>query len=235
MASPLENIIALSDPGSVTAEALRYLRTNILFLDQSRNIKVIAVTSPLIGEGKTFIASNLAAATAQSDKKTLLIDGDLRHMGLSKLFGLGESSGLSNILKNKELTSGEFLLKDMPIHDIGIENLAFLPSGPAAPNPSELLSMRSMDRILTLARQEFDIVYIDISPVLTVTDPILIAKKTDGLILVVAERMTNTKAAQMAYNILKDANVHIIGTVLNRAEKTEAGYEMQSAGSKRKP
>lgn len=218
MASMFKDIITYTDPNSPTSETIRCLRTNILFLNMGKDSKVISVTSPAPQEGKTFLAANLSVATAQSKKKTLIIDCDLRRMGLSRIFALGGKKGLSNILGSKGIS-----LKNIPLYDVGIENLTVLPSGPNPPNPAELLEQEGIDNILSLVRNEFDIVYVDVPPVLSVADPIIVCKKTDGTILIVMADSTPQKAALRTYSLLKEAGINIMGTVLNKVDAGLSG------------
>jgi protein-tyrosine kinase len=214
----LKNLIVETDPNSPTAETIRCLRTNILFLNMGRASKVISLTSPAPQEGKSFLTANLAAATAQSNKKTLVIDCDMRRMGLSRMLGLGGKKGLSNILAKKEVS-----LKGLYLYDIGIENLKVLPSGPTPPNPAEILGQEGVDSLLAIARNEFDIVYIDVPPVLSVADPIIICKKTDTTILIVMADTTPQKAAIRTYSLLKEAGINMMGIVLNKVDAGLSG------------
>ena len=216
----LTGIIVNTDPNSPTAEAIRCLRTNILFLNIGKEAKVIELTSPAPQEGKSFLIANLAVATAQSNKKTMLIDCDLRRIGLSRVFRLsGKEPGLSSVL-----IKGKTSLKELPFYDLGIENLSFLPSGPPPPNPAELLERDIMNEVLAIGRENFDIIYIDVPPILSVTDPIIVSKKVDSVILVVMADTTQQKALSRSYSLLKEANVNILGTVLNKVDAGVGGY-----------
>ncbi|MFH1867943.1 MAG: CpsD/CapB family tyrosine-protein kinase [Candidatus Omnitrophota bacterium] len=218
MTGMLKDVITYTDPNSPTSETIRCLRTNILFLNMGKDSKVISLTSPAPQEGKTFLAANLAVATAQSKKKTLIIDFDLRRMGLSRVFGLGGKEGLSNVLARKNIT-----LSNIPFCDVGIENFTVLPSGPSPPNPAELLEQEGVDTVLSIVRKEFDIIYVDVPPVLSVADPIIVCKKTDGVILVVMADSTPQKAALRTYSLLKEAGINIMGTVLNKVDAGLSG------------
>jgi len=216
-----DKLILHTDPSSPTSEAVRCLRTNILFLNKGEYVKVIALTSAFPGEGKSFLVANLGVATAQSNKKTLLIDCDIRKQGLSNIFGVDKSKGLCDVLlKKKE----ELSIDNIPVVDTGIANLSLIPSGLYASNPSELLSSPVLEHIILMARDNFDIIFLDMPPVLSVADPVIVAQKVDALIFVVAANTTNKKAAKRAYSVLKGANLNIIGTVLNRADAGAGGY-----------
>jgi capsular exopolysaccharide synthesis family protein len=118
----------------------------------------------------------------------------------------------------------EINLKDLPLYNVGVENLTILPSGPVPPNPAELLELDKVDRILEMARKEYDIIYVDIPPILSVTDPIVVAKRTDAVVFIVMANVTAVKAATRAYSLLKSANINIIGTVLNKVEMAMSEY-----------
>lgn len=219
MADIQEELITYVDPKSAASEAIRCLRTNIQFLNVGKKSQVVVITSSAPKEGKTFVAANLAMVTAQSNKKTLLLDCDLRRPYLHKLFGSSGKEGLSTILSGEALS-----LEDIPLYDTGIENLTLLPSGPIPPNPAELLDRITMDKILSMAREEFEIIYVDTPPLLSVTDPVIVSKRADGVILVVMADVTPQKAAARSYNLLKEAGANIIGTVLNKVDIGLGGY-----------
>jgi len=214
---PIE-VIACSDPESLTAEAIRCLRTNVLFINTGKDTKVIGITSSLPGEGKSFITTNLAVTTANSKKKTAVIDCDLRRAGSSKLFNVAGKKGLSDLLATSDITK-----ESLPLCDIGVENLCILPAGSTPKNPAELLGLMTMDKVLSIMREEFDIIYIDVPPVLAVTDPIIISKKADAIIFIVKAGATAKKAVARAYGSLKNSGANIIGTVLNNMD-TGIGY-----------
>ena len=216
-----DKLILLTDSSSPTAEAIRCLRTNILFLNKGEHIKVIALTSSFPREGKSFLTANLGVATAQSNKKTLLIDCDIRKQGLSNIFGIDKSHGLCDVLVKKE---ENLLIDNMPILSTGIDNLSLIPSGLYTANPSELLSNPVLGDLIIKARENFDIIFLDMPPVLSVTDPVIIAQKADALMFIVAAQTANKKAVVRAYSILKRTNLKIIGTVLNRADAGTGGY-----------
>ena len=214
-----KKILVLSDALSPAAEATRCLRTNILFLNQG-DCKIIGITSAVPREGKTFLISNTAALTAQSGKKTLLIDCDIRKHGLSNMWGVQHAKGISDLLSG----DNPLLLEEGYLMDVGVKNLRILPAGMARANPSEQLGSVSMDKVLSAARQLFDIVYVDVPPVLAVTDPVIMAKKMDALIFVAAAYHANKKSVERAYKMLKEVGANIIGTVFNKIDAGVFGY-----------
>jgi polysaccharide biosynthesis transport protein len=216
-------LIINDDPSSPAAEAIRCLRTNILFLNPDFTNKVISFTSSIPGEGKSFLCANLGAAVAQSKKKTLLIDCDLRRKGLSNIFGMENAKGLYDAL-GKEKEYENILINDIPISSTNIDNLSLIPSGLYLHNPAELLSGVVLDKIIMLVKEKFDIVVVDLPPVLSVTDPLIVAKKSDSLVFTVGANVSKKKAILRTYNILKSGNVNIMGTVLNMADSGIGGY-----------
>jgi len=218
MAYSTEELIAISEPDSPVAEAIRCLRTNLRFINTEKGTQAIVITSSVPGEGKTLVTSNLAVITAQSGKKTLLIDGDLRRPNIGRIFKFDSKRGLSTLLEKSDVA-----FEDIPLYDVGIKNLSILPSGIIPPNPAELLERKIFDKALAILKEHFDRIYIDMSPLLSVTDPVITAKKVDGAILVVMASHTARKAVIRSYNILKDADVKIFGTILNKIH-TGAGY-----------
>ncbi|HEY3130392.1 MAG TPA: polysaccharide biosynthesis tyrosine autokinase [Acidobacteriota bacterium] len=181
------------DPKSVASEAYRTMRTNIGSVMTRTNSKVIMITSSVLQEGKTTSTTNLATAFAQTGRKTLLIDGDLRRPHADKIFGIEKAPGLSDVLLGtrelqecyrtiEDFVLGKFGLKMGRITP-GLEYLYLLPAGRAAENPAELLNSAATDRLIAQVRERFDVIIIDISPILPVADASILAPKVDGVVL----------------------------------------------------
>ncbi|MFC1807687.1 CpsD/CapB family tyrosine-protein kinase [Candidatus Omnitrophota bacterium] len=213
-----KDVVTFYDPTSPLSEAVKCLRTNLQFLIKDKQNDVIAITSAAPKEGKSFVIANLAVATAQVNKRTLVIDCDMRRPTIHKLFGIKCKEGLSEVLQAKERD-----LAEVSIYDSGVENLAILPCGSIPINPAELLETDALDNLLAMAREEFDVIYIDTPPVLSVADPIIISKKTAGIILVIMAQSTMEKAALRAYAMLKKSGANLLGTVFNRVETRAVG------------
>jgi non-specific protein-tyrosine kinase len=133
------NLITLTNPRSPAAEAYRTLRTNLYFSSLDRALESLVVTSAAPGDGKSTALSNLAVTMAQGEKRTILVDADLRQPSLHTLFGVGNNQGLTT------MTVDESALAEPPLVATDVENLWLLPSGPLPPNPAEILGSRRME------------------------------------------------------------------------------------------
>lgn len=214
-----KNLIVNKSPKSIQAEAYRSLRTNMNFLSVDKDLKTLVVTSSSAREGKSTVISNLAITLANTNKKVLIIDADNRKAKIHKFFEINNVAGLSNALFDKEHFS-RFVKKTE------IENLFILPSGPAAPNPSELLESNAMKDLIEVTKGEYDYVLIDTPPVGLVTDAAIISEISDGLILVVASEQTDKKNFKEAVESLKKVDANILGVVLNKLKgENLVGYK----------
>jgi capsular exopolysaccharide synthesis family protein len=204
------------DPKSIAAESYRTLRTNIQYSSFDKEYKVIMVTSSEPGEGKSTIAGNLALSFAQDGKRVLLIDCDLRKPSLHKKFKISNLVGLSDVLIGKEDLK-------TALHRYN-ENLVVLTSGKIPPNPSEMLSSKTMSMLLEELKGVFDCVILDTPPVQAVTDSQILSTKADGTILVIRAERTKRDSVQNALGLLKKVNANIIGTVLNGVDSGRNKY-----------
>jgi polysaccharide biosynthesis transport protein len=191
------------------AEAHRALRTALLFTTNAATHRVIQITSPCAGDGKTTLAANLGFSLAQSGKKVLLIDADLRHPRLHTLFGLADRIGLSSFLTDQADLSDAILRTDVP-------GLALLPSGPRQHNPAELLTSPRLKELLDTLRGDFDYILIDTPPLLTVSDPCVVVQRADAVLLVIRNSRNCRPRAQQARAVLDTMGAKILGIVLNR-------------------
>lgn len=205
--------IVCSHPKSKAAESFRSLRTNTQFLNFNQSLKTLMVTSPGPGEGKTSVATNLAASIAQTDSRVLLCSCDLHSPRAESLLAEpnGRGHGLTHVL------TGQSDLEDS-IRPTTVENLWLLPTGPLPPNPSELLGSPAMGEVLAQAAQSMDYVVIDTPPVLGLSDAAVLAPQVDGTVIVVQAARTSRTSAQEAVGVLKRLDAKMVGAVLNRAE-----------------
>lgn len=212
-------LFTLKNPKSIVSEAFRTLRTNIQFTNIDKKIKTIVVTSSNQGEGKTTVASNLAASMAQTDKNVLLIDCDMRKPRIHKVFGITNLDGLTNILM------GEKKLVDVEYKgDQDIKSLTVVISGPIPPNPAELLGSRRMKEFLEDVRDQFDMIILDSPPINLVTDSAILSTLTDGTILVIEVGQTDIEAAKSGKELLDKVHANLIGVVLNKIPVSGRSY-----------
>jgi len=201
-------LYTLDHPKASISEAFRMLRTNLMFTNVDRNVKVLLFTSSGPQEGKSVIVANLGVALAQTGKKVLIADCDLRKPVQHEIFGLNKEIGVTKFL------TGYCSWEDA-LQSTQLDNLWLLASGPVPPNPAELLGSKSMDRMMELVCDSFDYVMIDSPPVGAVVDPVILSRKADGVIVVARSGYTKMGALKETYNLLKKAEAHILGTVLN--------------------
>ena len=214
-------LVSASSPRSAAAEAYRTLRTNLQFSALDRDLRCILVTSPTAGDGKTTVAANLAVALAESGKRVLLIDCDLRRPGLHAVFGLPRSPGLT-----EALVSGQEQVPSVPT---AIPDLQLLPAGEPPPNPAEFIASARLARLLARAREAADYVVLDSPPVTVVADPAVLATLSDGVLLVVSAGRTRRELAQRAKEQLEKVGAHLLGAVLNNARLGRSAREYHAA------
>jgi capsular exopolysaccharide synthesis family protein len=216
-AAPLSQIelVPHERPRTLISESYRSLRTALL-LSSARELKAIAVTSAVAGEGKTATASNLAVVLAQLGRQVLLVDCDLRKPRLHQVFRVSNRSGLVNQLTATADPESVFLPTEVP-------NLWLTPSGPIPPNPSELLSSDRMRDWLKAMRARFDYVVIDTPPALAVTDATIIGLLADGVVLTLRSGKVTREEARLCRDRLSQAGIKILGAVLNRYRSLQTG------------
>jgi capsular exopolysaccharide synthesis family protein len=219
-ASGLEAIQVHVAPESVESEAFRTLRTTLAFSGQ--DMDRIAITSTEPGDGKTTVISNLAVSYAHAGKRTLLIDCDLRRPGLTKLFELRGSGGVSEILRSDQDIAA---LCDERVQGTGIDGLEILPCGPKPSNPAELLSGPRLSDLLAWAETHYDQILVDCPPIMAASDAAIVGRLTDSLILVVQPEKNHRRLVLRAVNGLAAIGVHIGGVVANRiSTEKNSGY-----------
>jgi capsular exopolysaccharide synthesis family protein len=195
-------------PGSLEAEAFRAVRTALYFSTHGESQKVIQVTSPNKGDGKSTVAANLALSIAQSGKTVLLIDADFRRPRQHRLFGMSSPTGLASVL------SEDCELIDA-IQPTGFPGLSLLPCGPRPNNPAELLTSPRLEVVFEMLRDRYDYVIVDTPPLLAVTDPCVVAARVDGLLLTIRVSKDGRPAAVRAREMLMPLGVKILGAVVN--------------------
>jgi len=216
-------LITREEPRSPVAEAYRTLRTNIQFAGVARDVSSLLVTSSVPAEGKTTTICNLAVTMAQGGKRVLLIDADLRKSSVHRVFELSNRAGLTTLLI-REAEPGDVtqILE-------GVPGLHVITAGPTPPNPAELLGSRRMQELLEAFKGDYDLVLLDTSPVLAVTDAQVLSQIVGGVLLVVGSGSVNRDRLKKTKALLDRVRAPLIGAVLTRkkAEKgSEYGYYM---------
>jgi capsular exopolysaccharide synthesis family protein len=212
-----ERLVTLLEPTSVAAEAYRTLRTNLLYAAvPDQHPKVIELTSPGPGEGKSTTCANLGVVLAQASKDVLIVDCDFRKPVIHKFFGMRNIHGMVDVLVSQR-----------ELQDVGAEpakGLKVIPVGYIPPNPTELLGIRRFSELLASFREQFDYVLIDAPPVGVVSDPAIIATQADGVLLISDAQNTRKGAVRQAMRSLEAVGATVVGTVMNNAELTKESY-----------
>ena len=182
------------------------------------------ITSSMPGEGKTMIVSNLATVTADSGKRVLVIDCDLRKPALHKAFKLDRSRGLVNYLAG-ELEYNEIIISNQL--DIGLD---IIPSGPIPPNPTELLMSEKFRKLLDKAAVEYDYIFIDSPPCLNMADAAILGRLADRILFTVSANKTRVDFIKRSIEQLKQVDIDVAGIVLNRFSFKNSGYKYYQYG-----
>lgn len=211
-----ERPVTLLEPTSVAAEGYRTLRTNLFYGLVDNPPKTIVLTSPNPREGKSTTCANLGVVLAQAGKKTLIVDCDLRRPTMHKVFQLRNVWGLVNLLARE-------CEMQMALQQV-IPDLSVISAGPMPRNPAELLSSKNFASFLDQAREEFDYVLIDSTPVQPVADSAILASQGDGVLLVLDAQNTRKGAVRQSKRALEVVGASIIGTVMNDFKASKSGY-----------
>jgi capsular exopolysaccharide synthesis family protein len=208
-------------PHSDVAEAYRTVRTAITFRidtqSEHENVKVLLVTSPAPGDGKSTVASNLAIALAQAGRKVLLIDADMRRPMIHKIYDVDSEFGLSTLL-------GGLSTLEQAIHRTSTEHLDILPCGPLPANPAELLSSPVLQDVLRVVSGRYDQIILDSPPAVPVTDACILASITNLTVLVLRAEKSTTRMSRHARDALLSVGAEILGVVVNDAPRGSDGY-----------
>ncbi|MEH9071750.1 polysaccharide biosynthesis tyrosine autokinase [Klebsiella pneumoniae] len=210
-------LLATTNPADLAIEAIRGLRTSLHFamIEARNNILMISGASP--NAGKTFISSNLAAVVAQTGKKVLFIDTDMRKGYVHKVFDVENDNGLSNYLSGK--LGLEATLKKIP--EAGFD---FISCGVVPPNPTELLMHRRMEEMLKWASQNYDLVILDTPPILAVTDAAIIGHYAGTTLLVARFELNTVKEMDVAFKRFEQSGIVAKGCILNGIVKKASSY-----------
>jgi len=215
--SPVDpKLVAFSRPKSHPAEAYRTIRTALYFSTRGERHKVLQVTSPNLGDGKSTTCANLAVSIAQSGKKVLLIDADFRRPRVHTVLGLENSVGMTSVI------AGEAEIPDA-VQATAVPNLWAMTSGPRPHNPSELLSLPRFDELLAILKEQYDFVLVDTPPLLAVSDPSVVAPRIDGVLLTMQISKRSRPEARRAAKMLDEIGAKVVGVIVNQV-RGAAGY-----------
>lgn len=220
-----DELVVFDKPKSSLSENIRTIRTNLEFTAVNGGLKTILITSSISGEGKSFIASNLAAAFAQTGKKVLLIDCDIRKGRLHKIFDVDDNSlGLSNLLIDDELVNDVEINGSKYIIETKVNNLYMIPRGTIAPNPSELLGSPRASRLLEILKQKFDYIILDCGPTIGLPDALILARLADKVVIVSSLNYTPMDMLINTKKSLENVQANIAGIVINRVKGSSNNY-----------
>ncbi len=211
-------LVTITDPRSPASEAYRTLRTNLSFYSLDKPLRTLVVTSPAAGEGKSTTIANLAVTMAQSGRRTILVDTDLRRPTLHELFGAQMSPGLTDAIMAEA--------GDLPLRKTEVENLWLLSSGSKPPNPADMLGAARMEQIIAQLAEQADIVLFDAPPVMAAADAAILGARVDGVLLVIQAGKTRRDQAERARETLEKSRAHVVGAALTNAPKDSSmgGY-----------
>ncbi|CCQ10285.1 Tyrosine-protein kinase Wzc [Pseudoalteromonas luteoviolacea B = ATCC 29581] len=203
-----KSILAVDNPADLSIEAMRSLRTSLHFAMLEAKNNIIAISGPSPGVGKSFISVNLATVLAQSGKKVLIIDADLRKGYLQTQFGMQWEEGLSDYLSNR-------LTLEQITKSSSVEGLDVITRGQIPPNPSELLMHENFTRLISEVKGKYDLVIIDTPPILAVTDPAIVSAHAGSTLLVTRYGQTHAKELEVTRSRFEQNGIDIKGVVFN--------------------
>ncbi|HFX6878196.1 TPA: polysaccharide biosynthesis tyrosine autokinase [Klebsiella pneumoniae] len=215
--SEYQSFLAVDNPADLAIEAIRGLRTSLHFamMEARNNVLMISGASP--NAGKTFVSSNLAAIIAQTGKKVLFIDTDMRKGYTQKLFNLSNDNGLSDVLSGKIEVS-------KAIKKVSSAGFDYISRGMVPPNPAELLMHRRLGELITLVSQSYDIVILDTPPILAVTDAAIIGNYVGTTLLIARFEQNTTKEIEVSFKRFEQSGVIVKGCILNGVVKKASSY-----------
>ncbi|HCN4548669.1 TPA: polysaccharide biosynthesis tyrosine autokinase, partial [Escherichia coli] len=215
-AAEYQGFLALDNPADIALEAIRGLRTSLHFamMDAKNDILMISGAGP--NAGKTFVSTNLAAVTAQTNKKVLFIDADMRKGYTHKLFNVNNDNGLSDYLSGRVDTE-----KCIKAISAGFD---FISRGAVPPNPAELLMNSRLEKLLDWAKDNYELVIVDTPPILAVTDAAIIGRHVGTTLLVARFELNTPKEIEVSLRRFDNSGVHINGCILNGVMKKASSY-----------
>ena len=215
-------ILAVTDPGNLSVEGFRSLRTSLHFAMMDSRTNSVALTSPAPGVGKSFTAVNLAVVAAQAGQRVCLVDADIRRGYLRRYFDIAkDQQGLSDFLAGEAKLDKILLSTEVP-------KLSVITTGHYPPNPSELLMSSSLQDLMRQLDSRFDLIIVDTPPALAVTDPVIVGRQVGATIAVARFDVTPLREIDAMHRLLRSSGVNVAGAVLNGFDparaKVSSGY-----------
>ncbi|EPH0115171.1 TPA: polysaccharide biosynthesis tyrosine autokinase [Escherichia coli] len=212
-----DGLLAIENPADLAIEAIRGLRTSLHFAMMEARNNILMISGASLNAGKTFVSTNLSAIIAQSNKRVLFIDADLRKGYTHKLFEVSNDNGLSDLLAGKtEITKA---IKKLPV-----AGFDFISRGNIPPNPAELLMHERFGKLLEWANNEYDLVIIDTPPILAVTDAAIIGNYSGTTLLVARFEMNTPKEIEVSVKRFEQSGVKVKGCIMNGVVKKASSY-----------
>ena len=211
-------LLAQKYPKSVVSESIKTLRTNLQFSSVDEDIKTILITSSIPGEGKSFISANLAISFAQTDKKVLIVDCDMRKGRQHRIFKLSNSKGLSNLLIDDMTNYKDYINKT------SVPGVHVITRGTVPPNPSELLNSKKNADLLRVLKAKYDVIIYDGVPCNGLPDSIIMSKLVDKVLIVSSDSMTPKSVLESTKKQLESVNAPVAGDVLNNVNRKNSTY-----------
>lgn len=214
---PVSQLVVNKNPKSIIAESFRTVRSNMQFISNSPGSKIVAISSTISGEGKTFIAINIAGIIAYSGKKVVILDLDMRKPKIHLGFGVQNVKGMSTILIEKDS------IENCIQHSV-MDNLDFITAGPIPPNPSELIISERMEQVLNELKEKYDFIIVDNPPIGLVTDGISIIQKADYPIYVFRADYSKKNFIHNLDRLINENKVKHLSVILNGVDIDRSAY-----------
>lgn len=211
-------LILAKYPKSVVSESIKTFRTNLEFTSIDKTIRTMLITSSVPGEGKSFISTNLGISFAQSSKRVLIIDADMRKGRLHKIFRVNNTKGYSNLLLDKPENYIDYVKKT------SVDGVSVITRGTIPPNPSELLASTKNKELIKELKKHYDKIIFDGVPCSGLPDSIILSALVDSVVIVASNKMTPKSEFMNTKNTLVKANAPISGFIVNKIDSTEGSY-----------
>lgn len=219
-------LITYSQPRSFTTECFRTLRANLQFFGVGDTLKAILLTGGGVGEGTSFVTANLGIVFAQTGKRVIVVDCDLRRPQQHVIFNVDNQFGLTSILSG--FKAPEDALKATPLEGLKILSAGLLPT-----NPTELLGSQKMSELILSLKEKADVILFDTPPLTIVSDAAVLSKEVDSVLMVIRSRVASRDSAMRTKEILTNARANILGMALNCAvmKESEDYYSYYEGGT----